>query len=530
MVPVDGGARPPSGNGRASTVSEIILTVDDVVKDFPGLRALDHVSLHIRAGEIVALLGKNGSGKSTLVKILAHIYEADQGAVRPRPPAGPGIDATVPDTVMHFVHQDLGLVPTLSIVENIALGRRSTGLSALNPLHRRVETHYAETLIAKFGVQLDVRRQVSTLTPAERSIVAIARAMDGWGPGSNILILDEPTAALHGEEVKTLFQAVRVVAAAGAGVIFISHRLEEVTGLADRVLVLRDGRLVSDTAGAGLTSGRLASLITGATAQIDGSRTRRAFRRPSAGIGSQPLLQVRNLRGRDVEDLDLDVWPGEILGVAGSFGSGRERLAELLYGSLRRDSGSVLLAGELLPANPHRSVRRGMALIPADRRTHGGVFDHSVRENLTLPDLRKIYLRGAVLRRSHERAEVLAWCRRVELEPLAPEQPLRLFSGGNQQKVLVARWLRIAPRFLLIEEPTQGVDVAASESVRNLILDAAAQGVGVLICSSDNTDFIQMCSRVLVMRDARVAEELAGDEINEHRLTQACLGADASAM
>ena len=508
------------------------MAVDDIVKVFPGLRALDHVSLQVRAGEILALLGKNGSGKTTLVKILSGVYQADQGTVRLGSPGQTGPAGSQPGTVLHVVHQDLGLVPALSVVENIALGRKAGG-AALNPVHRRVERRHAETLIAKFGIELDVRQQVSALAPAERSIVAIARAMDRWRPGNNLLVLDEPTAALHGREVQTVFDAVRLVAGAGAAVIFISHRLDEVTALAHRVAVLRDGRLVADMATEGLTSARLASLITGQAASggapvrrvPDGARSRR-----EAGHGPVPLLRVRSLCGRNVQDVDLDVWPGEVVGVAGNFGSGRERLAGLLYGSLRRDSGAVALGGEELPASPHRAVRRGMALIPADRRAHGGVFDHSVRENLTLPKLGGIYRWGTVLRRRQERAEVLAWCRRVQLEPLAPERPLRLFSGGNQQKVVVARWLRTAPRLLVVEEPTQGVDVAASESVRRLILDAAAGGVGVVVCSSDNSDFIRMCSRVLVMRDGRIADELVGEEINEHRLTQACLGADPAAM
>jgi len=475
----------------------VVLAADHLTKDFPGLRALDDVSLRVRAGEIVALLGQNGSGKSTLVKILAGVYTADAG--------------TATHGSLHFIHQDLGLIPALSTVENLALGERG-----LAPVRRRKERAHARELIRRFGVDFDVLAPISELTPAQRTIVAIARAMDGWTGDEHVLVLDEPTASLHRGEVGVLFAAVREVARSGAGVMFISHRLDEVTALADRVLVLRDGRLVEDVPAAGLTAGELAYLITG-------KRSSAVTTGPEARSDDEPLLRVRGLAGASVQDLDLDLRRGEVLGIAGSLGSGREHVAGLLFGSLPRRAGAVEIDGRSLGKGT--ALRHGMALVPADRRADGGVMTMNVRENLTLPDLPRFRRFGGRLSLAAERAAAAEWCTRVGLRPMLPERELGLFSGGNQQKAVIARWLRIAPAVLLVEEPTQGVDIGAGEAIRQLILDAAGDGMAVLVSSSDNADLIRMCGRVLVLRDGRLATELTGPAIDDHRLTEECLGA-----
>jgi ABC-type sugar transport system ATPase subunit len=525
------GAILPGGKTEAKATGKVILSVEEVTKDFPGIRALDRVSLDVHAGEVVALLGKNGSGKSTLVKILAGVQAADAGRIRlgGQDQGRSAVEAAAGQ--MHFVHQDLGLIWTLSAIENLAIGRPLGGTRCLAPLRRRSEHAHVHELVRRFGADLDVRSPVGELTPAQRAIIAIARGMDAWAGGDNLLVLDEPTASLHGREVKTLFTAVRRAAQAGAGVMFISHRLEEVTELADRVVVLRDGRVVADLPAKGLSSDRLAFLITG-----DGpsATTVKLEHKGAMGGGSSavPLLRARALAGTSVRGLDLDLWPGEVVGIAGNFGSGREQVAGLLFGSYPGIEGSVEVAGERLAHTPHAAVRRGVALVPADRGAHGGVLSHSVRENVMLPDLRAVYHRGVIFRRRNEKAEVLRWCRQVGLVPLAPERALNTFSGGNQQKAVIARWLRTQPRVLLVDEPTQGVDIAASDTIRRLIVESAHQGVGVLVTSSDNTDLIRMCTRVLVMVDGRVTAELTGDAINDHRLTQESLGlsevADAS--
>ncbi len=490
-------------------MNERILQVREVTKDFPGLRALDRVTLEIRAGEILALLGQNGSGKSTLVKVLAGIYTPDAGEVEVRRSGAPG-------DVMHFIHQDLGLIDGLTVIENLHLNLRGGGLA---PLRRSRERRHARELLARFGADLDVDSYVRDLTPAQRTIVAIARAMDGWIDPHCVLVLDEPTAALHGEEVQILFRAVVQAARRGAGVVFISHRLEEVTQLADRIAVLRDGQLVADLDNEGLSVEHLAELIVGHETSIG-----EVGEWPDAAQ-AQPALSVRGLQGSTVHGLTFQVRPGEVVGVAGSLGSGREEVAGLIFGSLRRTGGTVeALGAPLPPGSTHEAVRRGLALIPADRAAHGAVMSHDVLENVTLPHLRSLCRRGFQISGRRERDEVSRWMDRVDLQPKLPRRPLGLFSGGNQQKAVVARWLRTTPKVLLVEEPTQGVDVGSSESIRALIVDAAADGLPVVVTSSDNADLLRMCHRVIVLRDGTSVAELTGTDLSDHRLTTECLG------
>ncbi len=489
-----------------------ILSVRSITKDFPGLRALDHVSMQVRAGEILALLGQNGSGKSTLVKVLAGLYTPDSGEVTVHRKSS---DAS---EVLHFIHQDLGLIEGLSTVENLAIGRRQA--APLRPLRHGLERDHAVALIARFGADFDVRKQIGRLTPAQRSIVAIARAMDGWTDPHGVLVLDEPTAALHGEEVGVLFTAVREAARAGAGVIFISHRLDEVLELADRVVVLRDGQLVADEAVPGLSTDRLAELIVGRRLTTGHQVQQRA-----AGHKDLPTLSVRGLSSGTLRPLDLEIWPGEVVGVAGSLGSGREELAGLIFGALPRQGGHVSVAGEPVPGSaPRESIRAGIAFVPADRHAQGAVMTHDVVDNIMLTDLRSIAVGRIHLSKQTEFAEAQTWAERVGVAPNLPRRPLRLFSGGNQQKVVVARWLRTRPTVLMLDEPTQGVDVGSSESIRALVLNAARHGAAVLVSSSDNADLLRMCSRVLILRDGAVTTELHGDALTDHRLTQECLG------
>jgi ribose transport system ATP-binding protein len=488
-----------------------LLTVRDVSKVFPGLRALDGVSLQVRSGEIVALLGQNGSGKSTLVKVIAGIYKADAGDVHIEKPAG------VTGHGVHVIHQDLGLVEALSTVENLGL---AVDAGRLRPLQHRKEIARAHELIAQFGVGFDVQCPVRSLTPAQRTIIAIARAMDGWSTPETLLVLDEPTASLHGEEVGVLFTAVRRAVERGAGVIFISHRLEEVAQLADRVVVLRDGVLVADRSAAGLTPSDVAELITGSAAVLQ-ARSHGG----SPSTSAPPALAVHGLRGRSVANLELELRPGEVVGVAGALGSGREDVCGLVFGALRRVGGTVLVDGhELRRQSPHSSLRAGMAFVPSDRRAHGAVMSLSLRENITLPELRSVTRAGFHLSDARERADASTWMRTLNIQPPTPERPLGLFSGGNQQRAVIAKWLRTKPKVLLVDEPTQGVDVGTSESIRTLLLAAAAEGMAVLVSSSDNADLVRVCSRVLIMRDGVVVRELRDAEITDHRITQECLG------
>ena len=494
-----------------------LLTVTGLSKTFPGLRALDQVDFNVNSGEIVALVGQNGSGKSTLVKVLSGIYEPDPGARVIV--SGPAAEANHgASELIHVIHQDLGLVPQLNTVENLDLSRHY-GVRAAMPTRPQIEVRHARALLAQFDATFDVTVPVAVLTPAERTIVAIARALDAWDYPQGLLILDEPTAALHSDEVERLFTAVRRVASGGAGVVFVSHRLDEVMDLADRVVVLRDGRVVADTPVTQLNHDELVHLIVGSALEEASPRERRD--------PGEVALSIRGLGGGRVQGLDLDLRAGEVVGVSGIIGSGREHVAGLLAGALPRSDGDVAVAGAALePGDPQAAITAGLAYVPADRRTDGAVMTMRVRENMTLPNLRGLRRRLGWLDTSAERREVAEWVQRVALRPADPERPLELFSGGNQQKVMLAKWLRNNPRVLLLDEPTQGVDVGAKQAIYELVHAAADDGAAVLMSSSDTAELATVCDRVLVMRDGAICAELKGGELTEERLVLESLTLD----
>ena len=510
MTPLSRG--PEGGGGESFPATPVFLKVSGLSKTFPGLKALDDVSLTVRSGEVLALVGQNGSGKSTLVKILAGIYEPDPGSSitdgEDRPPK------------LRFIHQDLGLVASLSTVENLGIGRPLHG-GGLAPLKPRREAADATEAIARFGGFFDVTRPVQDLSASERSIVAITRAMDGWTHPDGVLVLDEPTAALPDSEVHILFRAVRGAAAAGAGVVFISHHLDEVLDLSSRVVALRGGKVVADLPVSDVDHDRLVSVIVGrAVEKVEIAHQQNARR---------AALTASGLCSETLNGVDLEIGEGEIVGVAGLLGSGREELAAVLFGAVPRRSGEVRVGDSLLSSgDPGEAIRAGLALVPADRAARGAVMSMSVRENLTLPGMSPLRRGFGWLDQKAEREDVRRWIDEVELYPPDIERPLSLFSGGNQQKVVLAKWLRLAPKLLLLDEPTQGVDVGAKAALYELIGRAAAQGTGILVCSSDTKELTLLCDRVLVLREGAVVAALAAGDITETRLTQETIAVPAN--
>lgn len=493
-------------------MAENLLEIRNLSKTFPGVRALDSVSLTVREGEILALLGHNGSGKSTLVKVLAGVHRPDDGATITVPGTAGGSE----HSGLHFIHQDLGLVPMLSALENIDLGQSLKG-RAFRRAPVKQERARAHELITEFGADFDVTAPVATLTPAERTVVAIARALNDWTSPRNVLVLDEPTAALHGEEVEKLFAAVRRVAARGAGIIFISHRLEEVIEIADSVIILRNGVVAADQTKGNFDHQSLVDVIAGEGHTDAQDR--------AATAGGDVRLSVRDLQGPELHGISLDVRAGEIVGISGLLGSGSETLASCVYGGTRRTGGNVSIDGVSVEAHsPAAAIKAGAALVPADRRRHGAIVTMSARENLTLPLLRPLRRATGRLDTKAERNEAQRWMNDVEVLPAdGVDRPFALFSGGNQQKIVLAKWLRNTPRVLLLEEPTQGVDVGAQASIYALISRAARSGAAVLVSSSDTEELAAICDRVLVLRDGRVHVELSGAELTEANLVRANL-------
>jgi ABC-type sugar transport system ATPase subunit len=496
----------PGSRSRSPLLRAVGLT-----KSFAGTRALDAVSLAVHSGEVLAVVGQNGSGKSTLVKVLAGIHEPDSGGIiEVRDASGQLLSSQgAHHRSLHFIHQDLGLVPLLSTTENLDLAR-SLGRRTYLPVRARREHERAAALVGRFGAHFDVRLPVAELSPAERAIVAIARALDGWERPDNILVLDEPTAAFHRDEAQRLFQAVRRVAALGAGVIFISHRLDEVRAIADRVVALRDGQVVAEHDIADLDEAALVRAIVG-------TNVAQVTRSPGDQV-KKTVLRVRGLAGRQLESLDLTAMAGEVLGVTGVLGSGREELAPLIFGAQRRRRGTVSINDhELKSGDITDAIDQGVGYVPADRHRHGAILLMNARENLTLPAIANRRRWRGIDRRA-ERADVHNWIDAVGLQPPEPDRPMSTFSGGNQQKIVLAKWLRMHPRLLLLDEPTQGVDVGAKATIYPLILKAAEQGAAVIVCSSDYKELATICDRVVVLHGGRLQAELSASTLSEEAL------------
>lgn len=506
----------PAGAVVAGT--ECLLEVRGMSKAFGPTEALIDVDFDLHAGDIHALVGQNGSGKSTLVKILAGVHDSDAGSIAME---GEEFDPRRPGEArlrgLRFVHQDLGLVDSLDVVENLALGR---GYDVRFPrrISWRHERRQAGAALADLGYGFDVRTPVGSLQASERTGIAIARALDGWESAARLLVLDEPTASLPEAEVARLFDVVRTIRARGVGVIYVSHHLDEVLAIADRVTILRDGARVGTFPAEELDHDRMVELIVGRGPAVAHEESAS----PSEPPEYEPSLVVEDLSGAVLSGVSLRVGAGEVVGVAGLTGSGREELGPALFGAAVR-RGTVSVAGHPVPTGrPDLAIEAGLGFVPADRKSLGLVASMAVRENVTLADLRP-YLRGGILRHRKERSDVDAWLGMLDVRPRDQTLGTMRLSGGNQQKVLLARWLRIQPRVLVLDEPTQGVDVGAKAEIHRRITDAARDGAGVLVCSTDTAELVRVCDRVLVMQRGEIGAELAGRDISEERIDRLCL-------
>ena len=493
-----------------------MLTVRGLSKTFGSAMALNGVDFDLRAGEIHALIGQNGCGKSTLIKILAGFHQPDPGAdIRL---AGDEVDlARTADSHaagFRFVHQDLGLVNTLNTVENLMLGRPLTTARG-GRIRWDAERRDAERRMDDLGYQFDVLRPVGELGAAERTGVAIARALWDW-QAARVLVVDEPTASLPREEVAILFAALERVRRAGLGVIYVSHRLDEIFSIGDRVTVLKDGLRVGTWNIVDIDQDDLVrSMIGGEKLRPPHDRTARA--------DGEVALGVSGLCGTVVDNVDLEARRGEVIGIAGLTGSGREEILPLIFGAASR-AGEVRLNGRPVPAHPRGAMRAGLALVPADRRGHGAVLGMTLRENCSLTDLRPFSTRLGYLSRARENRETDAWITKLDVRPARSDAIFALLSGGNQQKVVLAKWLRRRPAVLLLDEPSQGVDVGAKAAIHALAREVAQDGATVVIASSDDAELCDTCDRVLVMRDGRIVAEVEGARLTTEELGRLQLG------
>jgi ribose transport system ATP-binding protein len=498
-----------------------LLAIRQMSKTFPGTKALDGVDFDLRRGEVHALVGQNGCGKSTLIKALAGYHQPDPGTMIELE----GEEIHIHDTVgsraagFRFVHQDLGLVNSLDTVENLALGRGfKTGFAGR--IDWKTERREAEQRIRALGYKFDVRRPVGMLGAAERTGIAIARALDNWQE-ARILVVDEPTASLPRHEVKILFEAIDRVRKQGLGVIYVSHRLDEVFSIGDRVTVLRDGRKVGTYATAELDEERLVSLMIG------GEEVRPPHDREYGG-SREAVLEVHGLCGLVVDNVDLNARRGEVLGIAGLTGSGREEILPLIFGVASRH-GDVTVEGKPVATRPTAAINAGIALVPANRHAEGSITSLTVRENCMLTDLKRYSGRAGALRRGPERAEVKRWIKELDVRPPRPDSVFATLSGGNQQKIVLAKWLRREPGVLLLDEPTQGVDVHAKATIHALAREVAVKGSAVVIASSDDAELCDTCDRIVVFRDGRIAGEVAGERMTPEEIARIQLASAVAA-
>jgi ABC-type sugar transport system ATPase subunit len=493
-----------------------LLRLAGISKRFGGVMALAEVSFELRAGEIHALLGENGAGKSTLIKGLGGIYRPDAGRI-----LIDGLPASIHSVAdagrcgVRIIHQELALAPNLSVAENLYLGREP---SCWGFLDRRRMVVEAQALVGRLGLREigDVRTLVADLTVAQQQLVEIARALSC---AARILVLDEPTSALSEAETQALFTTLRRLRRQDVGMIYISHRLEEIVQLTDRITVLRDGRSVGTQETARLDKAQLMRWMVGREVADH-------FQRPRHQPGAV-ALEVRGLRNAHVADVSFVLHRGEVLGLAGLVGAGRSELARALFGIDRLEAGEVRIGGRPVRVRtPCQALAAGMVLVPEDRKRQGLVMSHSVAFNVALPWLRD-WLSFGRPNRSRRREIVDRAVRQFRVRLADPEQPMDSLSGGNQQKALVGRWMERPPEVLILDEPTRGVDVGAREEIFGIVGGLVEQGMAVLLISSDLEEVLHLAHRVLVYRDGGVVREVRAEEATAEQVMELLTGAAA---
>jgi ribose transport system ATP-binding protein len=495
------------------------LRIEGLSKVFEGQRALADVDLEVAPGEIHALLGQNGCGKSTLIKVLAGYHRPEPGAVctlfgEPLALHGAPPPASAP---IRFVHQDLGLIGDLGAVDNLALTSGYRGHWWVGEQREATATH---DYLRQYGIEIDVTVPVGTLSVATQAMLAILRAIKDVPAERLVLVVDEATAALPHEEIEIVFELLRELRRRGGSVLYVTHRLSEVLEIADRVTVLRDGRKVETRPVDGLDHDDLVRLIVG--------RPVESFYATGTRHRENVVLEVERISGGSCREVSLDVHRGEVVGVTGLVGSGYESLLRLVFGGEEREAGTVRVGGEAVePATPWNSIRAGLAFAPGDRKRLSAIPSWSLAENITLPKLPSGSGPLPWLGDRGERRDAQAWIDQLAVEPRDPALPLSSLSGGNQQRVVIARWLRCGFTALLLEDPTQGVDVGAKPAIYEALTTATDQGAAVLMSTSDAEEAAAVCDRVVVLVDGRVGAVLEGAQQTADRIIAMSLSAKA---
>ncbi|MFE4924214.1 sugar ABC transporter ATP-binding protein [Streptomyces sp. NPDC005133] len=515
MAPPEAVPRAPEAT--APPAADTVLEARSVSKRFPGVVALDDVTFSLRAGETHALVGENGAGKSTLIKVLTGVYRPDEGELRM---SGQQVRFARPfeaqQAGISTIYQEVNLVPLMSVARNIFLGREPKnrlGLIDFGRMHRE-----AADLLDGFGVRVDPRRPLHTLGIGTQQMVALARAVS---VNARVVVMDEPTSSLEPREVETLFRVIENLRGQGIAVLYVSHRMDELYRICDRVTVLRDGRHIHTGDLADLDRMQLVSMMLGRDlAEVRRNGTT-GFAAEGHDAARTPVLTANGLsRDRQLHDISLSLYAGEVLGLGGLLGSGRSETAKALAGALSLDAGELTVGGRRLRRlTSAGAIRAGISLLPEDRKAEGIIPGLSVRENIVLAAMPRLSRAGVVSRAKQDRI-VDIFMKRLRIKAASPEQKVGELSGGNQQKVLLARWLCLEPKVLLLDEPTRGIDVGAKAEVQSLIDDLAGEGLAVLLISSDIEELIEGADRIVVLRGGSVAGELTGGDVGESQLLE----------
>jgi galactofuranose transport system ATP-binding protein len=502
--------------------NEPLLRMEGITKVFSGVVALDGVDFTLERGEVHSLVGENGAGKSTLIKIMTGAYRRDGGRMWLE---GREVDFRSPeeaqDAGVVAVYQEVNLLAYRTVAENIYLGREPRRLGLID--WKKMNRDAAE-LLARLGLEIDPRAPLGSLNIALRQMVAIAR---GVSLGARVVVLDEPTSSLTEREVSILYDLIRRLKSEGTGVVYISHRFDELYAVCDRVTILRDGKLVGSRDLAGLERLDLVCLMLGKQREELQKKGATAFEHHESRRNEPPLLRAENLsRGRKLNDVTVSAGRGEIVGLAGLLGSGRTETARAIFGADPVESGVVYLEGKALDLNgPDDAIDAGIAFLSEDRKAEGIIPELSVRENLTLAALPALTSMG-IVSRAKQNEIVERYMKRLGIKASSADQKIRELSGGNQQKVLLARWLCKNPKFLLLDEPTRGIDIGAKGEIQALVNELANEGLGVLMISSELEELVEGSSRVLVMRDGHCVAELRGSEISQNNIIRAMAEGD----
>jgi ribose transport system ATP-binding protein len=494
----------------------LALEMRGISKSYPGVRALQDVSIAVRAGEVHGLVGENGAGKSTLMKVLAGAQSKDAGEILLD---GRPVSVDTPQRAMDLgvsvIYQEFNLVPFLNAAENIFLGREPRaavpGFVDFGTMYRE-----AQSVIDRLGVRLDVRTAVNRLSIAQQQMVEIAKATSR---DSRIIVMDEPSATLTEHELASLFSLIRRLKSEGVAIVYISHRLEEVFEICDRVTILRDGRHIATEEVSALTREDIIRLMVG-------RELKQMIPKRAAPIGEPALIAKGITRSRVLHGVSIHVNKGEVLGIAGLVGAGRTELARAIFGADRIDSGEIELFGKPVRVrSPQEAIRLGIGLVTEDRKAQGLVLGMAVRENITLANLPSVSTL-AFIRAGRERAEARRFCNDLQVKTPSIEQTVQNLSGGNQQKVVLAKWLFTDSKVLIFDEPTRGIDVGAKTEIYELMNDLAARGAAIIMISSELPEVLAMSDRIVVMHEGRVTGEITREEATPERVMHLATGGE----